>query len=54
MRDLITGAPGPDLEYRIDDLERTVRDLRSELRSLTDRIERLEKEVGADGGPTAP
>jgi predicted nucleic acid-binding Zn-ribbon protein len=42
MRDLITGAPGPDLERRIDDLERTVRDLRSELVSVRDRLERLE------------
>lgn len=50
MRDLITGAPGPDLEYRLDDLERTVRDLRSQLRSLTDRIEHLEEEAEADGG----
>lgn len=45
MRDLITGAPDPDLEHRIADLERAVADLRSELYAITDRLDRLEEDA---------
>ena len=45
MRDLITGAPGPDLEYRIADLERAVRDLQSQLHAIADRLDRLEEDA---------